>query len=99
LPSSTLGALAETQGTRRVGSTAGRSWQGSRAGAVSASGWPGSGAVRSGRGAVRMASLDGGAPATANDGVGAVYGEFEGKESERERASSGREREGEARLL
>jgi hypothetical protein len=43
----------------------GRSRQGSMAGAVLASGWPGTGAARSGRFAVRMASSDFGAPATA----------------------------------
>jgi hypothetical protein len=48
-------------------------------------------AVRSGQGAAWTASLDGGAPATAYDGAGAVYGESEG--SEREMASLGRERE------
>ncbi|PWZ12038.1 hypothetical protein Zm00014a_025248 [Zea mays] len=55
-------------------------------------------ATRSGGGAARTACSDGGAPVT-NDGVGAVYGEFESEENERERASSGREREGGARLL
>jgi hypothetical protein len=48
-------------------------------------------AVRSGRGAARTTSSDGGAPVTAYDGAGAVYGGSE--ESEREMASSGRERE------
>jgi hypothetical protein len=43
----------------------GRSRQGSRAGAVSASGWPGTGAASSGRFAVQMASSDVGAQAMA----------------------------------
>jgi hypothetical protein len=41
-------------------------------------------AARSGGGAARTACSDGGAPVT-NDGVGAVYGEFESEENERER--------------
>jgi hypothetical protein len=51
-------------------------------------------AARSGGGAARTACSDGGAPVT-NDGVGAVYGEFESEENERERgrARGGRERE------
>jgi hypothetical protein len=48
-------------------------------------------AVRSGQGAAWTASSDGGAPTMAYDGAGSVYGES--KESEREMASSGRERE------
>jgi hypothetical protein len=47
--------------------------------------------MRSSRGAELTASSDGGAPATAYDGAGAVYGES--MENEREMASSGRERE------
>jgi hypothetical protein len=47
---------------------------------------------------VRTMSADGGAPATTNGDVGTVYGELRRRrECERERESSGREREGEAR--
>jgi hypothetical protein len=70
----------------------GRSRQGSRAGAVSASGWPGTGAARSGRGPMRMVRSDDGAPATV--WARSMASSRARRARERERASSGREREG-----